>query len=95
MLPAQRRRPILGDSLSSTEGRTSLVPPWPMLLQDALGRDSYVVHGFGLPAISAAAYGGQQVYRSAASLRPAFCFKKCSVRMTHIGALTRQRIAGK
>ena len=61
---------ILGDSLSSTEGRCGAYRPWPMLLQDALGRESYVVHGFGLPAISAAAYGGQQVYRSAASTAP-------------------------
>ena len=46
---------VLGDSLSSTEGRCQAYRPWPMLMQDSLGT-GYVVHGFAMPGISAQGY---------------------------------------
>ena len=47
---------ILGDSLSSTEGRCQAYRPWPMLLQDSLGTQAFTVHGFALPGVAASGY---------------------------------------
>ena len=61
---------VLGDSLSSTEGRCNAFRPWPMLLQDSLGADSVTVHGFAQPGISARLYQGSEVWSRAVTTRP-------------------------
>ena len=56
---------VLGDSLSSTEGRCSAFRPWPLLLQDALG-SRVAVHAFAWPGITAAAYASHEDFWSRA-----------------------------
>ena len=55
---------VLGDSLSSVEGRCGAWLPWPLLLQETLGSRA-VVHSFGLPGVRA------QGFRSSFALQPA------------------------
>jgi len=61
---------VLGDSLSSTEGRCNAITPWPMLLQDSLGAGAFTVHGFAQPAISVRQYQGSEVWGRAITTRP-------------------------
>ena len=62
---------VLGDSLSSTEGRCNAITPWPMLLQDSLGAaGAFTVHGFAQPAISLRQYQGSEVWGRAITTRP-------------------------
>ena len=61
---------VLGDSLSSTEGRCNAITPWPMLLQDSLGAGAFTVHGFAQPAISVRQYQGSEVWGRAITTQP-------------------------
>tara|TARA_B100000795_G_scaffold267568_1_gene252680 strand:+ start:650 stop:970 length:321 start_codon:yes stop_codon:yes gene_type:complete len=61
---------VLGDSLSSTEGRCNAITPWPMLLQDVLGASTFTVHGFAQPAMSLRHYQGSEVWGRAVTTRP-------------------------
>ena len=61
---------VLGDSLSSTEARCNAVFPWPMLLQDALGREQFTVHGFALPGVHAQNYADTDVWTRAITTTP-------------------------
>ena len=61
---------VLGDSLSSTEGRCNAITPWPMLLQDSLGAGAFTVHGFAQPAISVRQYQGSEVWSRAVKTTP-------------------------
>ena len=61
---------VLGDSLSSTEGRCNAITPWPMLLQDGLGASAFTVHGFAQPAISVRQYQGSEVWGRAVTTQP-------------------------
>ena len=61
---------VLGDSLSSTEGRCNAITPWPMLLQDGLGAGAFTVHGFAQPAISVRQYQGSEVWGRAITTQP-------------------------
>ena len=61
---------VLGDSLSSTEGRCNAITPWPMLLQDGLGAGNFTVHGFAQPAMSLRHYQGSEVWGRAVTIRP-------------------------
>ena len=61
---------VLGDSLSSTEGRCNAITPWPMLLQDGLGAGAFTVHGFAQPAISVRQYQGSEVWGRAVTTQP-------------------------
>ena len=61
---------MLGDSLSSTEARCNAVFPWPMLLQDALGREQFTVHGFALPGVHAQNYADTDVWTRAITTTP-------------------------
>ena len=61
---------VLGDSLSSTEARCNAVFPWPMLLQDALGREQFTVHGFALPGVHAQNYADTDVWKRAITTTP-------------------------
>ena len=61
---------VLGDSLSSTEGRCNAITPWPMLLQDGLGASAFTVHGFAQPAISVRQYQGSEVWGRAITTQP-------------------------
>ncbi len=61
---------ILGDSLSSTEGRCQAYRPWPMLLQDSLGTQAFTVHGFALPGVAASGYRRQSCWQRALQMKP-------------------------
>ena len=62
---------VLGDSLSSPlQARCNVVFPWPMLLQDALGREQFTVHGFALPGVHAQNYADTDVWTRAITTTP-------------------------